>query len=127
MFSKVVVFEDSKEHQKLFESILAAKGCDTLTIDRAKPAEDSARILGFEPDLCIVDSEFESEIDGLDIIRFLQHNMPEVPIAVCSHLLDNPAKRNWILSRYRGLPGVRGVFGKKPFPTAEDIFSACVS
>lgn len=87
MFSKVVVFEDNKEHQKLFESMLAAKGCDTLMIDRAKPAEESTRILGFEPDLCIVDSEFESEIDGLDIIRFLQKNIPEVPIVVCSILL----------------------------------------
>ena len=125
MFSKVLIFEDDEEHQRIFESMLTAKGCDTLMIGHARPAEESARILGFEPDLCIVDSRFESDIDGLDIIRFLQQNMPNVPIVVCSILLDDPAKRNWIISRYRDLPGVRGVFSKQPFPTVEDICSAC--
>jgi CheY-like chemotaxis protein len=127
MFSRVAIFEDKVKDQKALQSMLEARGCETILVKHARPSEDKERILAFQPELCIIDSMFTggTEIDGIDIVRFCHENMPEVPLVVCTVLLTDKSKRDWICRRYENLPGVRAVFSKDPLPTVEEIIAAC--
>lgn len=125
MFSRVAIFEDTVRDQKALQSIFEAEGCKTLTIPHARPTDEKERILSFAPELCVIDSEFTSEVDGIDIVQFCCENMPGIPLIVCTVLLNIPSRQDWINRRYENLPGVRAIFPKDPLPSFEEIRSVC--
>jgi CheY-like chemotaxis protein len=131
MYSRVLVFENKKKDQQEFEKIMKAVGCDVKIIDKStinpKIDPEHKEIAAFKPQLAIVDSKFESDIDGLDTVRYLNENFPGIPMVICSILLDAPEKdkKEWIFNQYHGLPGVRGIIGKNPFPTGQQILDLC--
>ena len=121
--TKVLVFEDVERDQAQFRTTLEGAGCSVRLINHAFPEREREAIVDFAPDLAIVDSRFQTDIDGADIIRFLHVTLPDVPIVVCSMLFDDHTKRQSIYSHYKNAPGVRSLFPKSPFPTAEEILA----
>jgi CheY-like chemotaxis protein len=118
---KVLVFEDRPLDAHKFCHALENEGCEVQQVDNARCEGLSDLLSRFEPDFCVVDCEFEFRTDGLQVIRSLQTARPGLPVVVCSRLLDHPSERDFVVRSYRGLPGVRALIGKKPFPTGAEL------
>lgn len=125
MISKLIIFEDSKKDQALFRKAFKGVPCELLFVGTYRLRTRAKEILNFRPQAAIVDAHFDSEVDGADIVSFMQKHLPKVPIVVCSVLYDMPTKRDWLLRTYKGGPGVRAVIGKTPFPKGMDILNVC--
>lgn len=127
MYSKVLIFENKPDDQDSFMKAMESVGCEVKIVDNFKPkrTKDHKAIINFKPQLAVVDSHFDDPIDGIDIVRYLNENLPGIPIVVCTYLFDIPEKREWIFEQYRDLPGVRAVIGKKPFPNGQQILDLC--
>ena len=121
MISRVIVFEDDPSDQKRFEDALKAIGCQVLIISHSNVKKVSQTILKFDPQLAIIDSKFDADIDGLDIIKNMHELYPHMPFIVCSILIDDLNKRNWIFDQYREAPQVKRILGKSPFPESEQL------
>ena len=120
---RVLVFEDDPEDLKRFSKNLT--DLETLFVDHCDNEKFGVEIGGFEPDLAIVDSRFESDGDGVGIVHWINQRWKDLPIIVCTILLSNSAKKMRTHRLYKGLPGVVDVIGKNPFPTAEEIRDIC--
>ena len=70
-----------------------------------------------------MDSKFDTDLDGCDIVAFLQRHLPEIPIVVCSVLYDK--KPHWLRKKYEHALGVRAIIGKAPFPKGADLVRMC--
>ena len=125
MMPNVLIVDDDPEHLRKFGESFRLQGCSILSIGDAAVEKRKAEILGFRPDLAIVDSRFEgNDLEGLSIIRRLQEMVPRVPIVVCSILADEgAARRRWFESKYREAPHVCGTLGKNPFPSAAELLA----
>ena len=124
MSVKVIVIDDEVEDLLHFGRILEAEGCPTLRLLTSDLEEERERIVGFAPQLAIIDSRFgDSELEGLTVITKLQKILPNIHVVVCSQLADDGSKRNWFERRYEDVPRVKGTMGKSPFPTARQILS----
>jgi len=121
MVSRVIVFEDDPLDQKRFKNALKKIGCEVLIISHFNVKKVSQSILKFEPQLAIIDSKFDTDIDGLDIIKNMHELYPDIPFIVCSILMDDVNKRNWIFDQYQEAPQVRRILGKNPFPQSEQL------
>jgi len=127
MISKIVIFDDSENDQQKFKTALQSAGCEALIIEHAQPNEPSTseKILKFRPQAAIVDSQFANDIDGVDIVKYLNQTMPDIPIIICSVLCDKATSNKWLQKTYRDLPGVRRIIGKIPFPSGNQIIDIC--
>jgi len=124
MSVRVLVVDDEIEDLVHFGQILEAEGCPTLRLSTSNLEDERERIVGFAPQLAIVDSQFgDSDLEGLTVITKLQRIVPRIHVIVCSQFADDEAKRKWFERRYEDVPHVRGTLGKIPFPTARQILS----
>jgi DNA-binding NtrC family response regulator len=125
MSIKVVVFDDDDEDRARFEDTLKRAGCEVLSFGHPDPRKEAVAIAAFGPQIAVVDSEFQVELDGLGTVRKLVEIVPNVKVVICSYFVDRPDKYNWVRAQYKDVPGVCAVVGKAPFPTGERLLTAC--
>ena len=123
MISRILVFEDDSTDQQRFLNTFESIGCEVLIVENPQFQGEVEAIKNFNPHLIVVDSNFDTEIDGIDIVRQLQNVCRKVPIIICSLLFDDVSKRTWLYNQYIQLPQVRRVIGKTPFPSGEDVIA----
>lgn len=124
MEAKILVIDDEPEDIIRFARTFRDHGCSVLSLSSPTLDEEQERIRAFGPQLAIIDSRFgNSELEGLAVITKLFRIVSLIPVVVCSELVDDRASRRWLESRYVDAPGVRGILGKKPFPTASQMLS----
>jgi DNA-binding NtrC family response regulator len=127
MISRVIIFDDEPDDLRGLKDEMAAIGCDVITIDHnnSKDVLKQKTTLDFKPQLAIVDSKFEADIDGMGIVKDLNKTFPGIKIIICTILFDLPQKKKWIEDQYKDVKGVCAVIGKKEFPTGKQIVDLC--
>ena len=76
---RVLVIDDEPDIRELLELTLLRMGLDTATAGTVKEA--LVEIQSFQPDLCLTDMKLPDGT-GFDIVRYIQRESPEIPIAV---------------------------------------------
>lgn len=76
---RVLIIDDEPDIRELLEITLLRMGLDTLTAGNVEEA--LAQIQAHEPNLCLTDMRLPDG-SGIDIVRFLQKNYPQIPVAV---------------------------------------------
>ena len=100
---------------------LEGMGCEVLMIGHAQPELEREALSSFMPDLAIVDSIFQNDTDGVDIAKFFWLHFKDLPVVICTRLLDEPKPANWAYNLYHNLPNVKAGAGKRPFPSGKDL------
>lgn len=129
MISKVLIFEDNKIDAKKLNSIFEKLGCTTLIISHSSPYKERNTITEFNPEIIVSDCRFDSDIDGINIVKQMNDLLPNTPIVICSILVNDVKKKDWIFNYYFGLPNVCKILPKNPFPSEIDfrnIFNSLV-
>ncbi|HPE58881.1 MAG TPA: sigma-54 dependent transcriptional regulator [Thiolinea sp.] len=75
----VLIIDDEPDIRELLEITLLRMGLDTLTAGNVEEA--MAQIREHQPDLCLTDMKLPDG-NGIDIVRFLQQDYPQIPVAV---------------------------------------------
>lgn len=75
----VLIIDDEPDIRELLEITLLRMGLDTLTAGNVEEA--LAQIKEHEPHLCLTDMKLPDG-SGIDIVRFLQKDYPQIPVAV---------------------------------------------
>lgn len=76
---RVLIIDDEPDIRELLEITLLRMGLDTLTAGNVEEA--LAQIQAHEPNLCLTDMRLPDG-SGIDIVRFLQKEYPQIPVAV---------------------------------------------
>ncbi|HPY39012.1 MAG TPA: sigma-54 dependent transcriptional regulator [Thiolinea sp.] len=76
---RVLIIDDEPDIRELLEITLLRMGLDTLTAGNVEEA--LAQIQAHEPNLCLTDMRLPDG-SGIDIVRFLQKEYPNIPVAV---------------------------------------------
>lgn len=79
MTQRVLVIDDEPDIRELLELTLLRMGLDTATAGTVK--EGLIEIQNFKPDLCLTDMKLPDGT-GFDIVRYIQREVPHVPVAV---------------------------------------------
>ncbi len=124
MISRILIFDDSEDDRKRFKLIFEKKGYEFIFIYHPYITEKDLKLIkNFKPQLIIVDSQFTNDLDGLDIVRKINELIPLTPIIICSIIFDDPKKKAWFFNKYKDLPSIRKIIGKRPFPSIEDLIN----
>ncbi len=75
----VLIIDDEPDIRELLEITLLRMGLDTLTAGNVEEALEQIR--EHEPDMCLTDMKLPDG-NGIDIVRFLQKDFPQIPVAV---------------------------------------------
>lgn len=75
----VLIIDDEPDIRELLEITLLRMGLDTLTAGNVEEALE--QIKEHEPNLCLTDMKLPDG-NGIDIVRFLQKDYPQIPVAV---------------------------------------------
>jgi len=75
----VLIIDDEPDIRELLEITLLRMGLDTLTAGNVEEA--MVQIREHQPDLCLTDMKLPDG-NGIDIVRFLQQDYPQIPVAV---------------------------------------------
>lgn len=75
----VLIIDDEPDIRELLEITLLRMGLDTLTAGNVEEA--LTQIKEHEPDMCLTDMKLPDG-NGIDIVRFLQKDYPQIPVAV---------------------------------------------
>ncbi|MEZ5534777.1 MAG: sigma-54 dependent transcriptional regulator [Thiolinea sp.] len=75
----VLIIDDEPDIRELLEITLLRMGLDTVTAGNVGEALEQIR--EHEPDLCLTDMKLPDG-NGIDIVRFLQKEYPQIPVAV---------------------------------------------
>ena len=76
---RVLIIDDEPDIRELLEITLLRMGLDTLTAGNVEEA--LMQIKAHEPNLCLTDMRLPDG-SGIDIVRFLQKEYPQIPVAV---------------------------------------------
>lgn len=76
---RVLIIDDEPDIRELLEITLLRMGLDTLTAGNVEEA--LVQIKAHEPNLCLTDMRLPDG-SGIDIVRFLQKEYPQIPVAV---------------------------------------------
>lgn len=76
---RVLIIDDEPDIRELLEITLLRMGLDTLTAGNVEEA--LTQIKAHEPNLCLTDMRLPDG-SGIDIVRFLQKEYPQIPVAV---------------------------------------------
>ncbi len=84
--ARVLLVEDSKDHQLLFVKRLNSLGIHNITI--SETGEQAVEKIKGEPDydLILVDYSLPTELSGIDVIREIRNLNPEIPIIMVTGL-----------------------------------------
>jgi DNA-binding response OmpR family regulator len=124
MKGRVLIFEDNVEHALFFKGEFEKAGCEVAICHHLEISDESLvnTLTEFQPSHAVVDSHFDGDLDGVEVVRFLVGLFGNVSIVICTVLCDNPEKKEWVVDRY-DLPNVLGVIGKKNLPDFK-VFSS---
>ncbi len=75
----VLIIDDEPDIRELLEITLLRMGLDTITAGNVQSALN--QIETYKPNLCLTDMKLPDG-SGIDIVRFLQKNYPQIPVAV---------------------------------------------
>ena len=122
--SKFVFFDDSKEAGMRFKKQMKIENIDVkLFFDPYLDEAVITKLQQFKPDLIIVDLVIgESKTEGYQLIEHLQgiENIKDVPIVVCSKLINDSLIGKSEKESMLNTPGVVAAFSKFPdFPSAD--------
>ncbi len=124
---RIVIFDDSREALKRFVERLQGTAVE-LRMYRRPKLDDSIReaLQKFQPQLIVVGLLMgESREDGYKLIKQLHEvdTLKDVPIVVCSKLINDSDLGRKEKERSLSTPGLVAAYGKIPnFPPAEELF-----
>ena len=75
----VLIIDDEPDIRELLEITLLRMGLDTVTAGNVEGALE--KIEQYQPNLCLTDMKLPDG-NGIDIVRYIQKNYPNIPIAV---------------------------------------------
>jgi DNA-binding NtrC family response regulator len=122
MSARVLVFEDNIDDQRKFRTLFNRAKWPLRIINHHNPPNAIRNITEFRPELAIVDSWFDWQRDGLQLVKEFQELCPEVPVVVCTVLRDKEqySKHQALFQEYHDC-GVNKILPKRPFPTIDDF------
>jgi hypothetical protein len=119
---RVVIFEDLDDDRRRFEESFRVAGVEVLVIPNQYVERVEEEVRAFAPQMAVIDSHFQADVDGFEILRKLIGVVPNIRVVVCTVLLNDPAKKQWVTEKYNDAPpNFRALLPKIPFPSAEDI------
>ncbi len=123
---RIVIFDDSRQALERFKDKMKKSNVEILSFRNSQWDETlSKKIQEFKPQLFVVDLLLgESKEDGYKLIKDIgkARLFQNIPIVVCSKLINETEKGKREKEECLGAPGVVAAFSKFPdFPPAEEI------